>query len=820
MTIPKQYDPKIFEPKMRELWNRNQVYRYNPHSKKACFSIDTPPPYVSSSHLHAGHAMSYTQAEIIVRFKRMQGYEIYYPMGFDDNGLPTERFVEKKYRVSRNNISRKEFIALCLQETAEGIRVYRRLWNELGISVDWSLSYSTIDKKSQRTAQKSFIDLFRKGLIQRRSEPGLWCIHCATSLAQADLEAYECETELYDIPFFPNNADPLIISTTRPELIPACVALFFHPDDERYQYLHNTQVIAPISGHTVPILTHSSVDPLFGTGLMMVCTWGDSEDVEKWRDNHLETRVIMNSDGKMNDLAGPVAGMHIQKARKFILNLLSEKNQILNSRKLTHFVNTHERCGNPVEFIQSPQWFIRILDFKDEFLKRGEELEWNPEFMKTRFDHWVNGLKWDWCISRQRFYGVPFPVWYCDDCGDPVIPPENILPVDPGSDAIPPGLECPCGSRNLKGETDVMDTWMTSSTTPLIISQWVDQNPNSELFSNLYPQSVRVQGFEIIRTWLFYSIVKSHFHTNSLPWKRVMISGWGLDSNGKKMSKRDGNFVDPMAIINKYSADALRYWSAGATLGQNLRYSESDVKAGRRLQNKLWNAARLIHHQLTESGGFQEINPGKPSLMDRWITSQYRKMFDDVTMNLEKFDFRHAIESLEQFFFQCFCDEYLEIVKDRFWHPDNHDAGTIQAARFILHHLLLDILKLYAPFVPYITDSLYQLLFRDTCQSTSIHITSWPETNEFQQDQTGNQAGEIFRQIVTQIRKWKSDQHLHSYTALRRVGITCNRSRIHMMEGLRPDLCSIARAENIEIIENPVRGCPEADIALTFELHD
>ncbi len=472
MKFEKKYNPGEREIEIRKFWEESGIFTYKPDPEKPVFSIDTPPPYVSASHLHAGHAMSYTQAEIIVRFKRMCGFNIFYPMGFDDNGLPTERYVETKYSLEKNKINREDFIELCLKETDAGIKIYKELWDSLGISVDWNETYSTIDERCRKTSQLSFIDLYKKGLIKRKDEPIQWCTKCETSLAQADIETKETDSEIHDIIFKGPENEDLIISTTRPELIPACVALYFSPGDARYAHLINKKAIAPVSDHEIPILSHKDVDKDFGTGLMMVCTWGDSEDVIKWKEDKLDTRLIFNRDGKMNDTAGEFSGMDYKEARKEILKKLRYSEELISSKKITHQIGIHERCGTPVEFSKSPQWFIEILKNKKKFLELGNELNWYPEHMKSRFDNWVEGLKWEWCISRQRNFGVPFPLWFCKECNEPLIAEYNELPIDPAMKDPTENSICKCGSKQFIPETDVMDTWMTSSLTPMINSRW------------------------------------------------------------------------------------------------------------------------------------------------------------------------------------------------------------------------------------------------------------------------------------------------------------------------------------------------------------
>lgn len=816
MEFPKRYEHKDVEPRIRELWQTSGIHRFDPDDPRPIFSVDTPPPYVSSAHLHVGHAMSYSQAEFIVRYKRMAGFNVFYPMGFDDNGLPTERYVEQKYKINKGKISREEFVKLCLEETAKGAQVYRDLWESLAISVDWDLTYSTIQPRAVRTAQWSFLDLQGKGLISRRDEPITWCYQCQTSLAQADIETEERDTTLNDIAFIGPNGEDLVISTTRPELIPACVALYVNPDDDRYRALVGKKARVPLFDYEVEIRTHPDVALDFGTGLMMVCTWGDSDDVKKWKEHQLETRALFDDWGKLGGLGGPYAGMKSADARAAILKDLEEAGRLRGRAPLRQIVGTHERCGTPVEFHHSPQWFINVLEGREAYLRRGEELAWFPAHFKVRLDDWVNGLKWDWCISRQRFYGVPFPVWYCDACGAPRFATRDELPVDPTMSAPPAGAACACGGTAFTAERDVMDTWMTSSLTPLINARWAE---GSSLMDRIYPMSIRVQAFEIIRTWLFYTLVKSHHHTDSLPWTDVMISGWGLDEKGKKMSKRAGNFVDPKTVIEKYGADALRYWSAGANLGNDLRYNERDVSGGKKLMTKLWNAVKFAaSHFADESGAPRELSPGAPTLVDRWIASRLQQVIGDVTRYLDRYEYGHALGAVERFFFAEFCDNYIEIVKERFWSPEKFDPTVVEAARFTLHEVSLTVVKLFAPFIPYITEELYQVAFRREGDPVSVHVSAWPKADEARIDAEALESGRLLIAVLTGARRWKTTQQVNQNHPLARLAIAAPPEARERLERLAEDLRAASHADAVEFVETGEVATDEAQIALSLEL--
>jgi len=488
--------------------------------------------------------------------------------------------------------------------------------------------------------------------------------------------------------------------------------------------------------------------------------------------------------------------MDAKKARKMILAVLEKAGLTGKQEKLKHRVGVHERCGTEVEFHHSPQWFIKVLDHKEDYLKRGSDLKWYPEFMKVRFDDWVKGLKWDWCISRQRYYGVPFPVWYCERCKQPLFALRDELPVDPMMKE-PEGRVCAnCGSKKFVPEQDVMDTWMTSSLTPLINSTWAMEDDSRH--QKIYPMSIRVQAFEIIRTWLFYTVAKSHHHTGTLPWGHVMISGWGLDKSGKKMSKRAGNYVDPMDIIDKYGADALRYWSAGATLGNDLRFNEEDVGDGKRLVTKLYNATKFVAGYLAYYL-IEERDKMLPNatIIDKWILSRFNETVKEVTDFLDRYEYSHALKTAERFFFADFCDNYLEIVKDRFWSPQKYRHAVVEAARHVLYEVNFGVLKLFAPFMPYITEELYQRVFKHIDKHNSIHVLQWPQYDKnlnFPQDE---QKTIMMLQVLTAVRRLKTDKALHQNHPLKTLTITAMGEKRLVLEDMAMDLASAARAENI-----------------------
>lgn len=719
--LPKNYNFTEREEHWRKFWEDEGIYKFDESSDKPIYSVDTPPPYVSAEHLHTGHIMSYSQAEFVVRYKRMKGFNVYYPMGFDDNGLPTERFVEKKYKIDKSKITRKEFIDICLKETKVGAQNYKNLWQSLGTSVDWSKTYSTIDKHSQKISQWSFLDLHKKGKIYRAKKPVLWCTSCRTAIAQADLEAEERESKLYYIKAKAETGDELTFATTRPELLPACMGISVHPDDKRYKNLIGKKIILPLTGKHVYLSTDEEVDPKYGSGVVYFCSFGGQDCID-WLERHPEAKPIhaLDPNGRFNEQAGKYAGLKMKDARSKIVEDLREIGALEKQEDLKNVTFVHERCSTDVEYISTEQWFINVLDSKNEFEKRGEELNWYPKFMHRIYKDWVTALKWDWCISRQRYYGVPFPLWYCSDCGEIVLADEKDLPIDPMNDN--PKKPCPkCKGTNFKPEEDVMDTWMTSSLTPLIGSGLVQ---NEKLQKKMYPETLRAQAFEIIRTWLFYTIVKSHYHHDSLPFKDVMISGHGLDEQGRKISKRLGNYVTPSIIIEQFGADAMRYWATGASLGGNMRWNEDEVKKGKRTVTKLWNASRLA----MESFDGQK-KPVALSLQDEdnWILSRLNDTIKECTEQFDKHEYSKARNAIDNFFWNDFCDYYLEFVKYRIY---SEDKVSKDSAIYTLYSSLITIIKLYAPILPFITEELYQLYFKDLEKDISIHISTWPNANK------------------------------------------------------------------------------------------
>ena len=788
--------PEI-ERRWQRRWDELELHRARRTPGKPVFSVDTPPPYVSAAHLHVGHAMSYAQPDFLVRYRRMRGDDIFYPIGFDDNGLPTERFVERKYGIDKTSTTRSEFRRLCLEETAQVAKVYEELWRSLGLSVDWSARYSTIDDHCRRTAQLAFVRLLSAGRIYRASDPVFWDPSMGTALAQADLETIERKAWLNDIVFTGAEGQPLVISTTRLELLPACVALFCHTSDDRYVHLVGATATVPVAGHQVPILSDDEVDPAFGTGLMMVCTFGDADDVRRWRDNHLETRTVLGEDGRLDSGAGVFAGMSAEQAREAILNELKTAGSLRERRRITQRVSVSDRSGTPVEFIMRPQWFLRLLDMKEELLARAEELDWHPAWMQQRLVDWIENLRYDWNLSRQRYYGVSVPVWFCARCSAPVCASEDQLPIDP-LEHEPPG-PCPQCGGELRGDPDVLDTWMTSSLTPQILTNWAGSAEFPPLED--WPLEVRVQAHDIIRTWLFYTVAQAHLHRGSLPWRRVFVSGWGLNEQGKRISKRDldpndpGRFraYDPQSVMEAHGADAVRHWAARATLGQDVRYNERDVRAGRKVVIKLWNLARFSQSHMAVQD--------RPSTVpeDVWILQRTDHAIREASAAFERFDYSGARQAADDLLWN-FADDWLELAKHRFWFPEVHGEDRVAAAGATMAHVLRQLIGLYAPVLPFVTEEIFSRLYGRDETATSIHISPWPRPRLESDDVDG---AELIFATMRAARLLRSERRIPQTQQVDALVIACDPNRQNTLRALELSLRAAARARTVV--------CGEAD---------
>ncbi|MDO5048864.1 MAG: valine--tRNA ligase [Actinomycetaceae bacterium] len=843
-TVPDRVSADGLEEKWMAQWDERDIYAFNEDTtRQDVYSIDTPPPTVSGS-LHVGHVFSYTHTDTVARYQRMRGKNVFYPMGWDDNGLPTERRVQNYYGVRcdpslpyeedfeppfkgtaksvKNKdqlpISRKNFIELCQTLTVEDEKGFEELWRRLGLSVDWSHTYQTIGERAQKVAQAGFLRNLARGEAYQAEAPGLWDVTFQTAVAQAELEPREYPGHYHSFAFHGEDGEDIVIETTRPELLPACVALIAHPDDERYKDKFGTTVTSPGFGVEVPVLAHPLAEMDKGSGIAMCCTFGDLVDVQWWRELDLPLRSVLEKDGRIQrgvpEWITDEAGRELYKkcegattfsARQTIVDALSESGEMIGEPEATkRMTNFFEKGDKPLEIVTSRQWYIRNggkeftrpssqMNLNDELLERGKQLQFHPDFMRVRYDNWVQGLNSDWLVSRQRFFGVPIPVWYrIDEDGnvdyeDVLTPSEDALPIDPTTD-VPEGFEE--SQRNQPGgfapEVDIMDTWATSSLSPQVAGGWLH---DEKLFANVYPMDLRPQGQDIIRTWLFSTVLRAHLEFDGLPWKHAAISGWILDPDRKKMSKSKGNVVTPMGLLDKHGSDAVRYWAASARLGTDAAFDEGQMKIGRRLAIKLLNASKFA---LTMGQGADlDLNPlNVTEDLDRAIIAQLRGVIETATKAMESYDHTRALETTETFFW-AFCDDYLELVKERAYNRDGKwTPSQAMSARTALALVVDNVVRLFAPFLPFAAEEVWSWY-----RSGSVHNAHWPNTLNLE-DVDGNPAVmEAASEALVRMRRVKSEAKVSPRTPFLHVTLEVPAGMVDLLELSREDLALVTHVE-------------------------
>jgi len=792
--MDKRYDHKACEKAAQDKWASEKTYQ--PTAGKPLYSIDTPPPTVSGS-LHIGHIFSYTQTDILARFQRLSGKNVFYPFGFDDNGLATERFVEKKLKIKGQDLPRSEFIAKCLQESTLAAQEFKSLWRAMGLSANLEHTYSTISPTSRQISQESFITLYEKGYAYRRNEPTLYCAACRTSVAQAELDDQEQPSKFNDITFKTTTGQEVIIGTTRPELLSSCVALFFNPNDNRYTHLKGHFAIVPIFENQVPILADNSVSIEKGTGLVMCCTFGDKHDIEWYKKFNLPYKQSIGYNGKWLEHTGPLANLNFKDARKTILELLNSANLLKSQRDIHHNVNVHERCKNEIEYLAIPQWYIKILDFKQELIAQANQVKWYPEFMKSRCIDWIENLSWDWGISRQRFYGIPFPVWHCRDCSYVILANKSQLPIDPQETAYTG--TCPqCHGHNIAPETDVMDTWNTSSITPLICFElFSNQSPfnNEQAVQKFIPMNMRAQAHDIIRTWAFDTITKIWMHYNTIPWQEIVISGHVLSNANEKLSKSKGNSkTSPEMLLEQFPADAIRYWTACANLGYDAAFSEDQIKVGCKVITKLWNAFKFIQIQ-KQTHTTPDIQPHSLGIVNEWVLTQISECFNRYESYLAKHEFGHALTCVEKFFWNDFCDNYLELIKNLLFNPDQYSKQELDATMWTLNQVGLRILQLYAPYLPHVTENIADHVYS---LNRSLHVTNY---RDLQTNLSFDASSELMKKIITitaEVRKLKTEQQLSLKVELVNLTIACETVNSDAIKPHEQIIKGITQAKNIQ----------------------
>ena len=787
--LDKKYNAKEKEEKWLNYWRDEKIYEFKP-DKREVFSIDTPPPTVNGK-IHIGHIFSYSQTEMIARYKRLRGYNIFYPFGFDDNGLPSERLVEKEQGKKAHEIGREAFSKLCYETTDKYEAEFQELFTRLGVSTDWNIHYKTVSPKTIKISQSSFLDLVKKGHCYHKESPALWCNECLTSIAQAELETKKVKTTFNYIKFKTvEDGEEFVIATTRPELLPAIVSVFVNPDDLKHKHLIGKTAHIPIIDVEVPIMADELVDSEKGTGIVMCCTFGDQTDIYWWKKYNLELKYIFTEDGRIKDEILNYGGLKIKAARKKIIEDLQAGGYVLKIEELEHEVQTHERCGTEVEYSVMKQWFIDIMNHKDDFLKIGESINWYPSHMQTRYNEWVSNIMWDWCISRQRYFGVPFPVWYCENCHEPIFANLTDLPVNPLVDK-PKIKKCPkCGGTNFRPETDVMDTWATSSVTPLINMRYKEKD-NYEAI--LRPMSLRSNASEIIRTWDFYTIVKSFYHFQERPWNNVMISGFVMANKGEKISKSKGNSkAEPIDLINEYSADVIRYWAGSGRLGTDITFSEETLLRGKKLINKIFNVSKFIEMHLAD---FQDKEFTNYEYIDKWILARFQDMEKGFLKYLDEFEVGLALNHLEKFFWN-FCDDYIEIVKHRLYRPEEFGSEPRYSGQKTVYIILYKLLQDFSIFFPYITEEIYQEIYHD---KKSIHLTEIKELNfNFQQEK---EFGNIIVDIISIVRGEKSSNNLSLKTEVTNLEISASKEIKEAIAKAKKDFQATLFVKNLKFKE-------------------
>ncbi|MFI4984208.1 MAG: valine--tRNA ligase [Rickettsiales bacterium] len=773
-----KYDSQVTEPKWHKHWQESGVYKWDAEeSRENSYVIDTPPPTVSGF-LHMGHIFSYTQTDFIARFQRMNGKNVFYPIGFDDNGLPTERLVEKVKGVRAGKMSRQDFIVLCQEVVKESEEEFRRLFKSVGISFDWDQEYQTISDNSRRLSQLSFLDLHRKGKAVRNYRETFWDPVDQTAIAQAEIVDKESQGFMNTVTVKTTDGQTLSFATTRPELLAACKAFMYHPEDERYKHLAGKRAIVPIFGQEVPLIADNDVVIDKGTGLVYCSTFGDIQDVIwffKYHDLITDHRTdFIGHDGKMHMTPG-YDDMYAKDAKAKIIEDLKALGLLTHQEPTKQVVKCAERSGAPLEILMTMQWFIKVLDIKEEIKAKAAECNWHPEYMKIRLDHWVDGLNQDWCISRQRFFGVPFPVWYSKRKGEEgkiLVADADQLPVDPLVD-LPNGYT----REEVEPEIDVMDTWATSSISPQLNSRGISDEffIDQKRHQNLFPADLRPQAHEIIRTWTFSTLVKSFYHSNSIPWKNIAISGWCLAADKTKMSKSKGNVVTPTELIIDRGADVVRYWASTSKLGVDIAYSEEMFKIGKKLVTKLWNASKfaalhLQHINGSPSTPAADANTVITQSMDLWVLARLQRAVDKATKSFIAYDYADARVAAEDFFWNDFCDNYLEIIKGRIYNEAPENQAARQSAIYTVHHCLMALFRLFAPFVPHICEELNESIFG--VDSSVCERGAWPKLAAQYYDEQAEIEGSNATKILELVRKFKSSNNISLKTPLEYVKFT------------------------------------------------
>lgn len=762
MSIPKNYEHEYVESKWLTMWNAD-MYRYRGKPDADSFIIDTPPPYPTGN-FHLGNALNWCYIDFVARYKRMKGFDVMFPQGWDCHGLPTEVKVETTYNVTKNQIPRYEFRGLCESLTRENIALMKGTMQRLAFSIDWSQEFVTMDPTYFEKTQKSFVRMYRGDRIYKSDHPVNWCPRCETAIAFAEVNYDSRSTVLYYVIFKGGDAESVQIATTRPELLGACVAIAVNPNDERHERLIGKKIRTPLYDEEVPVIGDEAVDPAFGTGAVMICTFGDKQDVRWWKKHNLPLKKVIGKDGRVTDSKNN--GVSISEAKERIIGELLENKLVTKQERIEQNVGIHDRCETAIEILSENQWFVKID--KDVILQRAAEIQWIPPYAFYRLKNWTESVEWDWCISRQRIFATPIPAWYCDECERVLVADEGWLPVDPTEEA--PRSACACGSSSFTPEYDVLDTWMDSSISALNVAGWPDA-----AYREHFPTQLRPQGHDIIRTWAFYSILRSDALAGSKPWECVVVNGMVLGEDSQKMSKSLGNIIAPESLIEQYGTDAVRQWAAiGGSVGSDVAYNTKDLTASSRFLTKLWNVFRFAMIHLNQ--GVEPVIYGPKNSTEIWLIYELAGLVKSVTSSLDHFSFDEALKDIRSFVWNSLADHYVEAAKGRLYERDRYSVAAL--------HLALDtIAKLLAPFCPFFAEELFS---RINPGAESVHVQAWPEFNIKLQESIAGEPevtfsaasesiviaasasavrearhkGELIKEIISSVRRWKSEQRI------------------------------------------------------------
>jgi valyl-tRNA synthetase len=802
--LPKKYNFSEIERKWQQKWEEMGLYHFDWNDiKRVPFTIDTPPPYPSGD-FHMGNILNWTYFDIVARYKRMRGYNVLFPQGWDCHGLSIEIQVEKEHKVRKRAVPSDEFRKWCEQLIERYITIMKDAILKLGCSIDWTTEYRTMNPDYWRRTQLSFILLHNKGLMYQGTHPVNWCPRCETAIADAEVDYEKRKGTLHYIQFqLEGSQEHLLIATSRPEFIPACVAVEVSPDDERFNKYIGKRITVPIVNRTVTIIGDEAVDPEFGTGVVQICTYGDKEDVKTVLKHKLPVIRLLTDNGRINENGGKYAGLTINQARKAIVEHLEAAGLLKKSEPLAQEVGVCDRCKSHVEILEIKQWFMKTRALTGKIVETANEVAWYPDYMKARLIDWAKSLDWDWVISRQRVFATPIPVWYCKNCGELILAREDWVPIDPKVEN-PRIDKCPkCSSRDFVPERDVFDTWMDSSITCAVHAGW----PDREDWKRFFPADVHPSGIDIIRTWAYYLMARHLALFNETPYKSCLINGMVLGSDGRKMSKSLKNYVAAPEVLSKYGADATRQWAAGGgATGSDIPFRWPDVEYGRRFLVKLWNVSRFAN-KLLESYTPNETHEFTLQPLDKWILSKAEKLTQKVTDAMEKCQFNNAVEEVRNFAWHALCDCYVEAVKDRLYRPEMHGEPKKAAAQHTLYEVLYRVLQLMSPITPHLTEEIYQAMYADQKGYSSLQLSSWPMFAEAVADDEAEERGDLIISVIGDVRREKAEKRLPLNTQIKKLTVYAEDEKTAeiIREGTI-DIMGTCKVTNLEILSEKGNG--------------